>query len=175
MKKQISNWEQLEAEAEHMSDKDLRNDWCHLRQREEELEYDLWYERQASAKRDKLLDVISVFIHRLDKRLDYDITELKPKCDTDITITEKDEVIYIGAQAVKLINDEIIKRFANTLDDDELEMIQNTIDVREGTDDIDVHVNGNNQLTTKKPKKRNGNTSSYNTFYIPREGESDDK
>ena len=131
MKRQHSNFEQLEAEAEHMSDKDLRNDWCHLRQREEELEYSLWYERQASTKRDKLLDVISVFIHRLDKRLDYDLEDLKPKCKTDITITEKDEVIYIGAQAVKLINDEIIKRFANTLDDDELEMIQHTIDTRE--------------------------------------------
>lgn len=131
MKKQISNFEQLEAEAERMSDKDLRNDWCHLRQREEKLEYDLDYERQASAKRDKLLDVVTEFIYRLDKRLDKDIAELAPKSNNDITITDKDEVIYIGAQAVKLINDELLKRFSNALNDDELEMIQTTIDTRE--------------------------------------------
>ena len=131
MKPQQSNFEQLEAEAEHMSDKDLRNDWCHLRQREEELEYSLWYERQASTKRDKLLDVISGFINKLDQRLGNDIEKLKPKSNHDITITDKDEIIYIGAQAVKLINDELINRFANTLNDDELEMIQNTIDTRE--------------------------------------------
>ena len=131
MKKQQSNFEQLEAEAEQMSDKDLRHDWCYLRQREEELEYDLWYERQASMKRDKLLDVISTFIHKLDQRLDKDLDELKPKSKHDVTITEKDEVIYIGAQAVKLINDELIKRFSQALTDDDLEMIQNTIDTRE--------------------------------------------
>ena len=131
MKQPHLNFEQLEAEAERMSDKDLRRDWCHLRQREEELEYELDYEQQASAKRDKLLDVISEFIHRLDQRLDKDLDELKPKSNHDITITDKDEVIYIGAQAVKLINDELIKRFTTALSEKELKMIQNTINTRE--------------------------------------------
>ena len=138
MKPQHSNFEQLEAEAEHMSDKDLRYDWCHLRQREEELEYNLWYEREASAKRDKLLDVISEFMHGLDKRLLNDLDELKPKTKHDVTITDKDEVIYIGAQAVKLINDELIKRFTSTLNEKELDMIQNSIDSREQGKSNDV-------------------------------------
>jgi len=136
--------------------------------------YELDYEQQASAQRDKLLDIISEFIYRLDKRLDNDLEELKPKSDHDITITEKDEVIYIGAQAVKLINDELIKRFSNALSDAELEMIQNTITTRECTDNYDLHVNGNNQLTTKKPKKPN-KYGSFNTFHIPRERKEDDK
>ncbi len=103
MKKQISNAEQLEAEATDMPQSQLIEEYVHLRQREEELEYNVHMLSEGCNFRDRTLSMLTRGFVACLKDCDKDLDE--HKAEAEKSGISSNVALYYNAFAVKgLIN-----------------------------------------------------------------------